>query len=104
MLAFVNGLWTFVIVLVLWALGAALVSPTLTSLLSEAAPVEDRGAVMGFNDSVNNAALIVAPAIGAAVSTVNPRLVGIAPAVAASVALALGLRRGVLPSPRDLRS
>lgn len=93
LLAFVTGLWTFVVVVVLWALGAALVSPMLTSLLSEAAPVEERGAVMGFNDSVNNAALIVAPAIGAAVSTVNPRLVGIAPAVAASVALALGLRR-----------
>lgn len=91
LLAFVTGLWTFFIVLVLWALGAALVSPTLTSLLSEAAPVAERGAVMGFNDSVNNAALIVAPAIGAAVSTVNPRLVGIAPAVAVSVALVLGL-------------
>ncbi len=69
LLAFVTGLWTFVVVVVLWALGAALVSPMLTSLLSEAAPVEERGAVMGFNDSVNNAALIVAPAIGAAVST-----------------------------------
>jgi len=93
LLAFVSGLWTFVAVVVLWALGAALVSPTLTSLLSEAAPVDERGAVMGFNDSVNNAALIIAPAIGAAVSTVNPRLVGIAPAVAASAALVLGLRR-----------
>ncbi|HXP95039.1 MAG TPA: MFS transporter [Candidatus Binatia bacterium] len=91
LLAFVTGLWTFVFVLVLWALGAALVSPTLTSLLSEAAPVEERGVVMGLNDSINNAALIIAPAIGAAVSTVNPRLVGIAPAVAASVALVLGL-------------
>lgn len=91
LLAFVTGLWTFVVVLALWALGAALVSPTLTSMLSEAAPPSERGAVMGFNDSVNNAALIVAPAIGAAVSTINPRLVGIAPAVAASVALVLGL-------------
>jgi MFS family permease len=91
LLAFVTGLWTFVAVLILWALGAALVSPTLTALLSEAAPVEERGAVMGFNDSVNNAALIVAPAIGAAVSTVNPRLVGIAPAVAGTLALVLGL-------------
>jgi DHA1 family tetracycline resistance protein-like MFS transporter len=91
LLAFVTGLSTFVVVLALWALGAALVSPTLTSLLSEAAPVGERGAVMGFSDSVNNAALIVAPAIGAAVSTVNPRLVGIAPAVAAALALALGL-------------
>lgn len=91
LLAFVAGLGIFVAVLIVWALGAALVSPTLTSMLSEAAPVEERGAVMGFNDSVNNAALIVAPAIGAAVSTVNPRLVGIAPAVAVSVALFLGL-------------
>jgi MFS transporter, DHA1 family, tetracycline resistance protein len=91
LLAFVTGLSTFVIVLALWALGAALVSPTLTALLADAAPSDERGAVMGINDSVNNAALIVAPAIGAAISTVNPRLVGIAPAIAASIALALGL-------------
>jgi DHA1 family tetracycline resistance protein-like MFS transporter len=114
LLAFVTGLWTFVLVLALWALGAALVSPTLTALLADAAPPDERGAIMGFNDSVNNAALIVAPAIGAAVSTVNPRLVGIAPAVAVSTALVLGLAsatsqrklrpsvaRGTPSSPRD---
>lgn len=92
LLAFVTGVGSFVLVLVLWALGAALVSPTLIAMLSEAAPAQERGAVMGFNDSVNNTALIVAPALGASVSTLNPRLVGIAPAVAVAAALWLGLQ------------
>jgi DHA1 family tetracycline resistance protein-like MFS transporter len=92
LLAFVNGIVFFVGVVVLWAFGAALVSPTLTALLSDAAPASERGVVMGFNDSVNNTALIVAPALGASVSTLNPRLVGIAPAVAVTAALVLGLR------------
>lgn len=89
-LAVVNGLDVFVAVIVVWAAGAALAEPTLTTLLSEAAPKDQRGAVLGLGDSANNLALMGAPALGSYIIGVNPRLVGFAPALVVAIAFALG--------------
>lgn len=89
-LTLTTNLWVFAAVLAVWAIGAACVEPTLTALLSRVAPVEERGAVMGFNDAASNVALMIAPLVGGAAFDLDPRAVGIVPAVAALVALVLG--------------
>jgi hypothetical protein len=48
---------------------------------------------MGFNDAANNVALIVAPVLGGAAIDLDPHLVGIVPAVAVSLAFAIGVLR-----------
>ncbi len=83
---FVQDLWWFAPVLVLWATGAALVEPTLMALLSRRAPESERGAVMGVGDAVSSAALILAPAVGTAIVGANARLIGALPALAIAAA------------------
>jgi MFS transporter, DHA1 family, tetracycline resistance protein len=90
LLAFVSDLWYFCIVLILWAIGSAMVEPTLTALLSIRAKASDRGAIMGVSDSVNNLALIFGPATGSALILLNPRLLGVLSAAAALLAFLLG--------------
>jgi DHA1 family tetracycline resistance protein-like MFS transporter len=91
---FVQSLAWFFPVLILWAAGAAMVEPTLMTMLTDRAPKEERGAIMGMSDSVNSVALIVSPAIGTAVVGVDARLIGIIPALAAGGAWVLGRFRG----------
>jgi DHA1 family tetracycline resistance protein-like MFS transporter len=93
-LAFTPYVWAFGLALAVWAIGASCVEPTLTALIAEAAPEEKRGAVMGFNDTANNLALILGPPLGGFAIDLNPHLVGIIPACAVLLAFALGLARG----------
>ena len=79
----------FCVMLIFWAVGSAMVEPTLTALLSVRAKASERGAVMGVSDSVNSLAMIVGPAAGAAIIGLNPRLLGIIPAAAALAAIVL---------------
>jgi MFS family permease len=92
-LAFIRQLAFFGVALGLWAIGAASVEPTLTALLSRAAPARERGAILGFNDAASNLALIVAPVVGGAVIDLNPHGVGILPAAAIALAFAIGVLR-----------
>lgn len=87
---FVQNLAWFFPVLILWAAGAAMVQPTLITILSERAPRAERGAIMGVSDSVNSLALVVAPAIGTAIVGESARLIGILPALAVAGAFSLG--------------
>lgn len=90
-LAYTPYVWAFGAALGVWAMGASCVEPTLTALISEAVPEEERGAAMGFNDAANNFALIVGPPLGGAAIDLNPHLVGLIPACAVLLAFALGL-------------
>ncbi len=91
---FVKNLNWFFPVLILWAAGAAMVEPTIMTILSKRAPKSELGAIMGVSDSINSIALIFAPAIGTAIIGERPRLIGILPAIAVASAFALGrLRR-----------
>lgn len=92
MLFGVTGLWLFLIVLVLWAVGSAVVLPTLTTLLSQRAPYRERGAIMGMTDSLYSVAMIFGPSIGSAVIAANPRLLGVLPGCAVVAALTILLR------------
>ena len=90
---FVSNLTWFFPVLIMWAIGAAMVEPTLMTVLSERVPQQERGAIMGVSDSVNNIALIFAPAIGTAIVGERPQLIGVLPALAVAVAFVLGRRQ-----------
>jgi DHA1 family tetracycline resistance protein-like MFS transporter len=87
---FVRNLMWFFPVLVLWAIGATMVEPTLMAMLSRRAPSEERGAIMGVSDGVNSAALILAPAIGTAIVGYDARLIGMLPALAVAMAWVIG--------------
>jgi MFS transporter, DHA1 family, tetracycline resistance protein len=90
MLSFVNALLFFFVVLVIWAVGSAMVEPTLTALLSVRAKQSERGAIMGVSDSINSLAMILGPATGSAIVGYNPRLLGVIPACAALAAFIMG--------------
>jgi DHA1 family tetracycline resistance protein-like MFS transporter len=92
-LFWVHGFAVFVAVLTLWAIGAAMVEPSIMALLSLRIPARQRGAIMGVGDSLNSIAMIVGPAASGAIIGADARLIGILPALATLVAL-------VLPSPR----
>ena len=92
-LAYVHQLWAFGAALGVWAIGAATVEPTLTTLLSKRAPPRERGAIMGFNDSANQLALIFGPLLGGGAMDVSPHLIGIVPAIAVALAFGIGLLR-----------
>jgi len=82
----------FVAALVIWAVGAAMAEPSLTTLLTKRAKRSERGAIMGLSDSVNSVALIAGPAAGAAIVGVSAPLLGVLPALASFVALLLRAR------------
>jgi MFS transporter, DHA1 family, tetracycline resistance protein len=90
LIAFVNELALFCVVLVVWAVGSSMVEPTLTALLSVRAKQSERGAIMGVSDSINSLAMILGPAAGSAIVGYNARLLGVLPACAALAAFALG--------------
>ncbi|HTU81987.1 MAG TPA: MFS transporter [Candidatus Acidoferrales bacterium] len=90
LLAFVQHVASFCVALVLWAIGSAMVEPTLTALLSVRAKEKERGAIMGLGDSVNSLAMMIGPAAGSAIIGVDPRMLGVLPAGAAAIAVVLG--------------
>jgi MFS family permease len=91
-LSFVDTVAAFIGFLVIWAASGGLTQPALAALISQTAPDHERGLVLGFSDGLNNLALMIAPAIGAAVIAANPRAAGVAPALALAIAFALGVR------------
>ena len=89
LLGFAHTTWTFVGVLMVWAIGASCIEPTLSALLSTAAPADRRGAILGFNDLMNNVALMLAPSLGGFIVDVNLALIGVIPGLVLIVAFAL---------------
>jgi len=90
-LGFAQQLWSFCVDLVLWSAGAACVEPTLSALLSNAAPAKERGAALGFNDAMSNLALMAAPALGGFAIDRAIDLIGVVPGAAVLAAFALGV-------------
>ena len=92
-LPFARSVVTFIPVLIVWAAAGAALRPTLDALISQEAPEEARGAVLGVADGLNNASMIVGPVAGGLVLELNPALIGILPALCCAIALVLGIRR-----------
>jgi len=90
---FAREAWLFVAALVIWAVGAAMAEPSLTTLLTKRAKRSERGAIMGLSDSVNSVAMIAGPAAGAAIVGASAPLLGVLPAAASVLALCLAGNR-----------
>jgi MFS family permease len=90
-LAFAQNLWALIGVLVLWAVGASCIEPTIAALISESAPEEKRGATLGFNDATSSIALMAAPSLGGWMIDTNVALVGLVPGAAVLAAFVLGV-------------
>jgi DHA1 family tetracycline resistance protein-like MFS transporter len=80
-----------------WALGNSLSRPTISTILSHAAPEQRRGAFMGASDGCNDLAFCIGPIVASNVLTISPHLIGILPAMLTVTALFL-VR--TLPSPQ----
>lgn len=89
---FVNTTPTLFAVVIIWALSGALIRPSLTALISRAAPSAIRGALFGVNDSLSNIAFVVAPVIATSVLGKDLHAVGILPLAGSLIALAIGWR------------
>ena len=89
-IVFVKDLAFFAALLVVWAIGSAMVEPTLTALLSVRAKRSERGAIMGVSDSINSVAMILAPAAGSAIVGANARWFGVLPACTVLAAFLMG--------------
>jgi DHA1 family tetracycline resistance protein-like MFS transporter len=91
-LGFAHTLWSLCVVLAVWAAGASCIEPTLSALIAQAAPKDERGAALGFNDAMSNFALMAAPSLGGFMIDRAIGLIGVIPGVALIVAFVLGLR------------
>jgi MFS family permease len=92
LLGFAHELWTFAATLVIWAIGASCIEPTISALLSTTVPADTRGEMLGFNDLMSNVALMLAPTLGGFIIDANIDLIGLVPALAVAAALTLALR------------
>jgi len=89
---FVHTLAALLVVVFFWALGGGLLRPTISSLISQNAPAEQRGTILGVNDSLGNVAFVISPFIATKVLSLDTNWVGFAPAIMALVGLAIGYR------------
>jgi len=87
--------------IVLWSMAGALIRPSLGTLISGAAPPDQRGTILSVNDSLNNLAFFLSPFVSTTVLRVNPHLTGIVPAAFTCVALGIGFRVMIGPSPPE---
>lgn len=90
-LAFAHNVWGLLGMLVIWAVGASCVEPTIAALISESASAEKRGAILGFNDAMSSLALMAAPSLGGWIIDQNVALTGLVPGIAVLGALGLGV-------------
>lgn len=94
---YVTSVPTLLGVVVFWALSGALLRPSMSAMISRAAPTEMRGALFGINDSLGNLAFIAAPLAATWILERNVHAVGILPMLGAIAALAIGYRLFVHP-------
>ncbi len=75
-LAFVNVWWKLPFVALFFSFGHSIGRPTLTSLITQNAPPERRGGVLGATTSLESLARIIAPILGGWMIAVHPTWLG----------------------------
>jgi DHA1 family tetracycline resistance protein-like MFS transporter len=68
--------WKLIFVALFFSFGNALIRPSLTSLITQAAPRERRGGVLGVTTSIESFTRIVAPAMGGWIISFHPTWLG----------------------------
>ncbi len=74
--AFVDVWWKLVFVALFFSLGHGLARPALTSLVTQAAPPNRRGGVLGATTSLESFSRIIAPILGGWIIAVHPTWLG----------------------------
>jgi MFS transporter, DHA1 family, tetracycline resistance protein len=74
--AAVNVWWKLIFVAILFSFGHSVTRPSLTSLISQAAPPNRRGGVFGAMTSIESMTRIIGPLLGGWIITMQPRWVG----------------------------
>ena len=67
----------------IWSIGSSLTRPMLSSLLSKAADKDQRGALLGGADAINNLSFVIGPILSTLIFSRNPQITGILPAILA---------------------
>ena len=75
-LALVDIWWKLTFVAIFFSLGHGLARPSLTSLITQAAPPQRRGGVLGAASSLESCSRIVAPILGGWIIAVHPSWLG----------------------------
>jgi DHA1 family tetracycline resistance protein-like MFS transporter len=94
---FVHTLAALLVIVFFWSLGGALLRPTMSSLISQNAPADQRGTILGVNDSLGNVAFVISPFISTKILSLDANWVGFAPAIMALIGLAIGYRLFMRP-------
>ena len=96
--AFVDVWWKLGFVAFFFSLGHGLARPSLTSLITQAAPPNRRGGVLGATTSLESFSRIVAPILGGWLIAVHPTWLGWLGGVLYTIAVAIAFTVTVPPS------
>ncbi|MBI1762508.1 MAG: MFS transporter [Acidobacteria bacterium] len=96
--AFVDVWWKLGFVALLFSLGHGLARPSLTSLITQAAPPNRRGGVLGAATSLESFSRIIAPILGGWIIAVHPTWLGWLGGLLYSVAVAIAFTVTVTPN------
>ncbi len=88
----VHGVWTVLPTMVLFGFGMAIARPSLTALLTDRTPENQRGTILGVNSALDNLSGILMPPLSTGVlGRFGPAWAGAPSAFWSAIALALGL-------------
>jgi MFS transporter, DHA1 family, tetracycline resistance protein len=103
-LALVDVWWKLPFVALLFSLGHGLTRPSLTSLITQAAPPQRRGGVLGATTSMESFSRIVAPILGGWIIAVHPSWLGWLGGVLYIVAVLIAFSVRVAEMPAEAKS
>ncbi len=72
--------WPLICLSALWSIGSSLTRPMLNALISQAADPQQRGALMGGADAINNFSFVLGPLLATWIFAQNDQWVGVLPA------------------------
>lgn len=96
--ALVDVWWKLIFVAFFFSLGHGLARPALTSLITQAAPPNRRGGVLGATTSLESFSRIVAPILGGWIIAVHPTWLGWLGGVLYTIAVAIAFTVAVPPA------
>jgi MFS transporter, DHA1 family, tetracycline resistance protein len=96
--ALVDVWWKLIFVALFFSLGHGLARPALTSLITQAAPPNRRGGVLGATTSLESFSRIIAPILGGWIIAVHPTWLGWLGGVLYTIAVAIAFTVAVPPA------
>ena|SRR5215469_934863 len=93
----IHNVWTVLPTILLFAFGMAITRPSLTALLTDRTPENQRGTILGVSSALDNLSGVLMPPVSTGVlGAFGPAWAGVPSAFWSAVALILGLRNRIL--------